>query len=250
MTTATICTVPDRRAAARQAVGAVLAAAGVLLVAPRPAQAWQTLRAPGDALDPTAPLLAVLALAAWALGVWLLLAVLLAATARLPGAAGRVADALAARTVPSSVRRVTGVLLGAGLVLGLAAPAGAAEPAVGNRAEAVVSLDWPVVTTGSGTSPSADPDTSPGTDPETGPATRPAAPRPAREPAGAEAVLVRPGDSLWALAERGLRMKGTAEPSDAQVAAAWPSWWSANREAVGEDPHLLLPGTRLVTPPD
>ena len=231
---------PDRRAAARQARGAVLAAAGVLVAAPRPAQAWQTLRAPGDALDPTAPLLAVLALAAWALGVWLLLAVLLAATARLPGAAGRVADALAARTVPSSVRRVTGVLLGAGLVLGLAAPAGAAEPAGGNRTEAVVSLDWPVVTTGSGTSPSANPDTNPGTNPETGPATRP----------GAGAVVVRPGDSLWSLAERRLRAKGTTEPSNAQVAAAWPSWWSANREAVGEDPHLLLPGTRLVTPPD
>ncbi|MCW2616466.1 MAG: hypothetical protein JWN08_3460, partial [Frankiales bacterium] len=39
-----------------------------------------------------------------------------------------------------------------------------------------------------------------------------------------------------------------ARPTPAAVAAAWPAWWAANREVVGDDPHLLLPGTALVHP--
>jgi nucleoid-associated protein YgaU len=61
-------------------------------------------------------------------------------------------------------------------------------------------------------------------------------------------VVVRPGDSLWALAEASLRRAGTAAPTDRAVAQAWPQWWSANRAVIGDDPDLLLPGTVLRPP--
>jgi resuscitation-promoting factor RpfA len=63
-------------------------------------------------------------------------------------------------------------------------------------------------------------------------------------------LVVRSGDSLWSIAAASLRVAGTAAPTDAQVAQAWPRWWAANREAVGDDPDLLLPGTVLRPPAD
>ncbi len=59
-------------------------------------------------------------------------------------------------------------------------------------------------------------------------------------------VVVRRGDTLWDLAARSLGPGA----SDADVAAAWPRWWHANRDAIGADPDLLLPGTRLCAPPE
>ncbi len=61
---------------------------------------------------------------------------------------------------------------------------------------------------------------------------------------------MQPGDSLWAIAEARLEEQAGGEVSDAEVAQAWPSWWQANREAVGDDPDLLHPGTPLVPPTD
>ncbi|MGG5171207.1 LysM peptidoglycan-binding domain-containing protein [Pseudarthrobacter sp. J1738] len=52
------------------------------------------------------------------------------------------------------------------------------------------------------------------------------------------------GDSLWSLAARHL----PAGASDAEIAAEWPRWFQLNREVVGEDPNLLLPGTVLWIP--
>lgn len=44
---------------------------------------------------------------------------------------------------------------------------------------------------------------------------------------------VHPGDSLWAIA-------------DAQkVSGGWPALYEANKEAVGSDPDLILPGRSL-----
>jgi nucleoid-associated protein YgaU len=58
-------------------------------------------------------------------------------------------------------------------------------------------------------------------------------------------VRVRPGDTLWSIAAS--RLPATA--TDAQVARAWPVWFRRNRGAVGPDPHLIHPGTRLTVPP-
>jgi nucleoid-associated protein YgaU len=61
-------------------------------------------------------------------------------------------------------------------------------------------------------------------------------------------VLVRPGDSLWDLARSALASSSAAAPSTAQVAVAWPAWWTANRAVIGDNPDLLLPGTVLRVP--
>ena len=57
-------------------------------------------------------------------------------------------------------------------------------------------------------------------------------------------VVVRRGDTLWSIAARHLG----PEPSDAEIAQAWPAWHEANRGVVGPDPDLLLPGQVLRTP--
>jgi len=59
---------------------------------------------------------------------------------------------------------------------------------------------------------------------------------------------VQPRDTLWDLAEAELQARTGTPPADSQVAQAWPTWWAANRDAVGPDPHLLLPGTALQAP--
>jgi nucleoid-associated protein YgaU len=57
-------------------------------------------------------------------------------------------------------------------------------------------------------------------------------------------VVVKPGDSLWAIAADHLPSPAT----DAQIARAWPRWWAANRDAVGAAPDLIHPGLRLRPP--
>lgn len=54
---------------------------------------------------------------------------------------------------------------------------------------------------------------------------------------------VRPGDCLWTIAER-LLPAATAD----QVDQAWRRIHHANRDAVGPDPDLVLPGTTLRLP--
>ena len=66
-----------------------------------------------------------------------------------------------------------------------------------------------------------------------------------REPThDAAEVVVRRGDTLWSIAARQLG----ADASEAEVAAAWPRWFAANRAVVGADPDLLLPGQVLRAP--
>jgi len=217
-------------------VALAVAALVLLATAPSPAASLQTLRGLPtvlDPLDPAAPVLAVLGLAAWTLTCYLALGVGLVLLGRTPGLVGRLFAAVALRTVPVSLRRTVEAVLGAGLVLGTlgAVPASAAAPqvtpATATAAAAAASLDWPV------TAPAA---------PDAAPAT------PATALPGATHV-VRPGDTLWHLAAQALGAPGGPAPADAVVAAAWPSWWEANREAIGDDPHLLRPGTSLVAPP-
>lgn len=218
------------------ALGAAAAAVLLLLAAPTPAACLRTLSAAGRATDQAAPLLALLALLAWALVAWLAVTVLLTAGGHLPGRAGHALQALARRVAPATVRRGVEVALGLTVVVGtLASPAAAATPA----------LDWSTTPAGDAAAPDLD-----------WSATRDAAaPPPAAPPAparsGTDHVVVQPGDTLWGLAEQELRDRRAgpaAAPTDADVAAAWPAWWSANREAVGDDPDLLQPGTPLARP--
>jgi hypothetical protein len=62
--------------------------------------------------------------------------------------------------------------------------------------------------------------------------------------------LVRPGDSLWSIAETALLASGSTA-TDAEVSAYWPRIYALNRDLVGPDPDLLHPGQllRLADPP-
>ncbi|MFK5633022.1 MULTISPECIES: LysM peptidoglycan-binding domain-containing protein [unclassified Ornithinimicrobium] len=61
---------------------------------------------------------------------------------------------------------------------------------------------------------------------------------------GEQAVVVHRGDTLWDIAARHLG----AQATDQDVAEAWPRWYAANRDLIGDDPDLVLPGQRLVVP--
>lgn len=60
----------------------------------------------------------------------------------------------------------------------------------------------------------------------------------------AEPVVVMAGSSLWSIAAEHLGPGAT----DTEIAESWPRWWEVNRDVIGDDPHLLLPGQRLVPP--
>jgi hypothetical protein len=62
--------------------------------------------------------------------------------------------------------------------------------------------------------------------------------------ADAAAIVVHRGDSLWSIVARQLGPGAT----DEQIAAAWPAWWAANRDVIGPDPNLILPGQMLRPP--
>jgi nucleoid-associated protein YgaU len=54
-------------------------------------------------------------------------------------------------------------------------------------------------------------------------------------------VVVRPGDSLWALAERDLGSRAT----DLRVGEHWHAIYRRNRGVIGADPDLIRPGQVL-----
>lgn len=58
-------------------------------------------------------------------------------------------------------------------------------------------------------------------------------------------VVVHRGDTLWGLVARHLGDRAT----DQDVAEEWPRWYAANRDVIGADPDLILPGQQLVVPP-
>jgi hypothetical protein len=231
-------------------VTAVVAAAVALrLAAPTPGEALHELRG-GDAVaataDPTGPVVAGAALLGWALAAWLAATLVLTLASRLPGPAGAAAAATARRIAPAVVRRAAHVALGLSVVGGVAATtagtATAAAPAA--TTASAPAYDWP---TGGG-APSLDWPSPTTPQPSTEQISVRAAPVTGRSEA--QPVVVRPGDTLWALAESSLADRTGAPPATAEVARAWPQWWAANREAIGADPDLLLPGTSLRPPPD
>ena len=73
---------------------------------------------------------------------------------------------------------------------------------------------------------------------------RAVAPRRAPHGAPRHDVVVRPGDSLWAIARREL----PPGASDAAVTECWHAIYAANRVVIGPDPDLVRPGQRLLLP--
>lgn len=68
--------------------------------------------------------------------------------------------------------------------------------------------------------------------------------RPGRSDAAAQTVVVRAGDSLWSIAAEHLGPLAT----DAEIAAHWPRWYERNRETIGSNPHLIIPGQVFEAP--
>jgi len=80
--------------------------------------------------------------------------------------------------------------------------------------------------------------------PAPAPAEAAAAPTSAARDPEAGTVVVHRGDTLWDLAARTLG----DHPTDAQVLAETVRWHDANRDVIGDDPDLILPGQILVRP--
>lgn len=177
--------------------------------------------------------LLLLGCAAW----WLLVTVLVAAEAVAIRGHSRDLRCLR-RACPTSVRRLLLAACGVAVATGVAGPALAA----GGHAAGAGAADAPRVTR-----PVADgrlaglalPDRL--TAPE-GLTTPTAQPEPtALEPT---ALVVRPGDSLWALARRLL----PDDASETAIAAGCRALYRANADRLGPDPDLIYPGTRLDLP--
>lgn len=252
----------------RRALGVLLLPPAVAALAGTPTTGLAALSGPArDALG-TGPLVAALGLLAWALTGWLALVVVIDLGARLPGLLGSAARTCLTRVAPASVRAVVRTATGAAVASAVllsgtahADPARAEPPRTTSATTATATdLDWPTASTTpsataaatpAATSPPAAAPTSPAAEAPLRAVTIPALPAPAvpapvlADPAAPQAgIVVRPGDCLWHLAARALGPAATPR----QVADAWPTWWSANRAVIGDDPDLLRPGTTLLPP--
>ncbi|RKS72578.1 hypothetical protein CLV35_2825 [Motilibacter peucedani] len=193
---------------------------------------------------------------------WLAAATACSLLATLPGRLGRAADSVAARIAPQLLRRAASALTGAAVLVGPAAPAFAAPdsaPSRGATVSATVAAPLDGRAADGATAyaaalslpdrpaaapPHADVRAEPVRQPRTGLATAPRRPVHAAGADAATGVVVLRGDTLWSISARHLGAHATA----AQIAAEWPRWWHANRDVVGADPSVLLPGQVLRAP--
>lgn len=239
--------------------GGWLGAALLTLWAAGPALA--AARAPGPADFDHLVLLSAVAGTALLLA-WLGCCAACAGLAALPGTVGAMTRRISDRMTPALLRATVGGVLGLAVAAAPAMTAGAAAAASHPRAGLSVPLGAPPAAGGTGAAvrpvvpvlPTATVDR-PG-----GAGWSPPPPAtPARVTAGRglhlvttggdsrtddEGVVVRRGDSLWDLAARDLGPGADA----AEIAAAWPRWYEANRTSIGADPDVIRPGTLLHRP--
>ncbi len=223
-----------RLAAALTLLG--LTAAVLRWVAPSPGIALTAMRHPQEWIGmhgAESAILTVAVAASWLLLGWLTLGLAVGLVGELPGAAGRAARALASVVLPRAIRQAVALTLGVGLVTATASAAAADPGSTGSGSPASstsVAVDWPVQPPSAPSSPVLPPPAHGG-------------------PSGSDdppdgVVLVRPGDSLWAIA--GVRLGSGATP--AQIAAAVSAWYQVNLAVIGPDPDLIHPGQRLAVP--
>lgn len=182
----------------------------------------------------------------WVVLAWLAAGLALTAASALPGVLGSTSETLAGWILPATFRRAAALALG----LSLATGGGAAGAMIASHSSsdpappaATLSLDWPVSAASRQAAHSAtsDLDWPAQLTPR---AHRPeAADRP--EPHQQQEVVVLRGDSLWSIAARHLGVNAGATA----IAQEWPRWYAANRQVIGPDPDLILPGQRLIAPP-
>lgn len=227
--------------------------------------------------DPAAAVTGLAATGAALIAGWLSLCLALTLAAELPGAVGDAARGLRDRVTPALVQRWAAIALGASVGATIApgtavaavrtseAPASstlpdpafaptpdpvlAATPDPGRQGTtATPAPGWPA-TTGGATTPVTRSVADPGWVPSRPPRRHRTDPQllTGRQRAGAEqhTVVVRRGDSLWSVAAAHLGPAAT----DVEIAREWPRWHEANHALIGDDPHVLLPGTQLTPPP-
>lgn len=193
---------------------------------------------------------------------WLALGLVLGLLERVPGSLGTAATAVADVVTPRVLRRTAAFVLGVGVAAGLAPGASVAAPAnpvVITAVAAAVAEPDAVADREFLTQPDAveTPLPDPGFHSLPDPRWVPAAPTvrpqadvsvlsraPAADAASPAEVVVQRGDTLWSITARHLGPGA----SDAQIAEAWPAWHAANRDVVGDDPDLILPGQVLQAP--
>ena len=199
---------------------------------------WTTAGSIGAADSRDLDSMAVLAVGtvAWVAYAWLVLALLATVLEQLPGAVGRAASAVAGRITSRTSRTLLRSALGLAAVTPLTLTTAHADPGDG------ATRPWTQVEPRSSIQPAADSTAKAGVPdrPTTGAPTRYTTVR-SGQPVR---VVVRPGDSLWRIAERELGSHAT----DAEIAERWPAWYAANRRLIGVDPDLVLPGQVLRTP--
>lgn len=226
--------------------------------------------------DPAGAITGLVAVLAALLTGWLTLCLSLALAAELPGVAGETARRLRDRVTPVVVRRWAAIVLGASVTATVAPGTAVAavrplttdpSPADARSASTAPAPGW--ASGSAAPAPTSVPSISgPGPGWTPGPATattRPSPPAPGWVPSRPtprqhgdphlltgrqraattdRSVVVRRGDTLWSIAAARLGPEAT----DAEISRAWPRWHAANSSALGEDPHLLRPGTLLVPP--
>jgi nucleoid-associated protein YgaU len=213
--------------------------------------------APGAA-EPGAVVALAAALSAWVVLTWLAVVTSAAlATAAVAGVGSR-AHAVALALAPGTARRIVSAALGLAIV---GAPVAAALPADAGVAGVLAVADWsdharrqidlatapvpdrPATSVPAGWTPDRPVPTHRRSAREEAAARLVTGPSRA-ERRVADEVVVRRGDSLWDIAARHLGPAASA----ADVAVEWPRWHQANRDVIGADPDLLIPGQRLVPP--
>ncbi|PIE26119.1 MAG: hypothetical protein CSA58_11235 [Micrococcales bacterium] len=141
------------------------------------------------------------------------------------------------------MRRLVVWLVGVGIAVSAAAPAAATvrDPGIATAGSVAAESFSPVDL---GWSPSNDEPARPATA-ATSPRATPATPdRAAQVPHQAGSVRVVSGDTLWDIAAQTLPKNA----SDAQITEQWHRWYEANRDVIGSDPDLILPGQVLHPP--
>ena len=220
--------------------------------------AWTATAAAGPA-DPADGILLVAALGGVLLSAWLGLGTTLSALSALPGAVGQACRRLAGRIAPAVVRKIVAFVLGTTLTAALvpgSAAAGtghdwprpavvtAAELALGtvrDAADAAPDASFRLVS-----EPVHDTDLREAAPPPSWSPERPAPPELRGSPSNSiVGVVVHRGDTLWSIAARHLDPTATAADIDAEC----HRWFAANRDVIGQDPDLILPGQLLSPPP-
>jgi nucleoid-associated protein YgaU len=155
--------------------------------------------------------------ALWCAAAWFAVGLVAALLGHLPGTPGRLAGVAARAVLPKLIYRIVAGTAGVGVLL---------TPLSAEARTALPSPTWPV-SVPSLPAPSV-----------------PAAPSVQSVPRPDAPIQVRTGDSLWRIVATRLGTKAT----DADVAAAWPRAYAANRAVIGADPDLLMPGQSLHLP--